>query len=135
MRLFEVNQLNWAVGTNITHASNLSKSDQTDPKNTILWVNIKDLMHSTDPFQKVDLDNIEIDKNILSNRVPKAINHFQSGSYMDPSFIHYNEYGNNIVFTDGRHRLIAAFLMGEQYAPVIVNKDDIDKIKELVDTK
>lgn len=129
-------KLSWAVGKDIVHGSrpfkNRIKNGVFD-NYSILWVNIEDVFDHTESGFRLDVHDPSGGKNSIGSRVEKAKDFFQSG-YMNPSEIDYNSSTNGIVFGDGRHRLVAAYQMGEPYAPVIVPNRDVGKIRNLVRT-
>lgn len=49
---------------------------------------------------------------------------------MDPAIIAIN-FGR-VDFTDGRHRLVAAYRLGERTAPVVVLKDQVTELQEIL---
>ena len=125
-----VENLNWAVGHNLDKADGWSNKDQANPDNAIIWVNIRNLMNAVSDDFRLDLDDELGGGNSIKGRVVKAIEHFKSGGYMNPSMISLGYRG--IDFTDGRHRLVAAYRLGEKTAPVIVPKEQADEIVELL---
>ena len=58
-----------------------------------------------------------------------------NGGYMNPALIGWNDHFQNFNFTDGRHRLVAAYQLGERWAPVLVDKDSVEKVKDLIQVK
>lgn len=122
--------LNWAIGPNKDRAMYKPGSDYI-----LIWVNIKDLFANTDKEQKLDVDDPSGGKNRIGDRVRMAKVYWSKGNYMDPPMIHYNDWNNEITFTDGRHRLVAAYQLGEKYAPVYTDKDSANKIRRLIETK
>lgn len=127
--------VNWAIGKNIDKATKLGQKEIQDPNNEIIWVDIKDLFSKTGSDQRLDVDDPTGGKNRIGDRITRAIEHWKNGGYMNPAFVGWNDYFRNIGFTDGRHRLVAAYQMGERWAPIIVDKQSIDKVRELVRTK
>lgn len=99
-------------------------------------VNIESLMGNTNPIQKISLSAVtkSDDENIIGDRVSRAKEHWLSGGEMDMSEVGYGEYSKMVEFTDGRHRLIAAYQLGERYAPVLVDKVTVEAFIGLVDT-
>ena len=105
---------------------------QTSEERTLCWINIKELMNNTDPDFALDLNDPTGGKNSIGNRVERAKNHWNKNEFMDPSEICYNDHYNIIGFGDGRHRLVAAYQLGHQYAPVTMLKDDVPKIGKII---
>ena len=129
--LFESKKLRWAVGPNFSQAE--YKPAQTDKDRTVVWARISDIMAHTRRDYALDLQDPKGGPNAISNRVAKAKKHWAAGGYMDPSEIHVQ--GNTITFTNGRHRLVAAHQLGEEYAPVVVALDELDDLEKIVDTR
>lgn len=124
----------WAVGANISHATPSSQHYQKNADYKIIWANIEDLFAHTEKDFTLDLNDKSGGKNSIGARIKKAFQHFEN-HYMDPSMISYNDFYKSISFVDGRHRLYAAYHLGERYAPVIAPVDYVDIIKKLVRTK
>lgn len=127
----------WAINDNVIYG--------TDPYKrrirygafddaSIIWVNIKDAFEHTEEDLRLDINDPLGGINSIKNRVPQAKAQFNSG-YMNPSEVGYNEYRKAIMFGDGRHRLVAAYQLGEEYAPVIVSNSEIPNITKLIRTK
>ena len=131
MKIFELfEDLNWAVGDNIDKS--LYGYRQKSEDRVIFWVNIKELMDNADPDFALDLNDPTGGKNKIGDRVNRAKEHWGKNEFMDPSEIGYNNHYNTIGFGDGRHRLVAAYQLGHQYAPVTMLKDDVPKIGKLI---
>jgi hypothetical protein len=131
MRYSEFNEnLTWAVDSDMNKASPFSQKDQKDSENVVIWVDIRKLLNATNTDQKLDLDDLSAGENAIKGRVEKAIRHFQDGNYMDPSLVSLGYRG--IDFTDGRHRLVAAYRLGEKIAPIIVPVEQAQEIQELL---
>lgn len=113
---------------------NISKPRFFKPdEQSIFWVNIEDLFNATDPGQKLDLYSKTGGQNIIGNRVNDNLKYMIDGNPIDPSEIYPDRrVGIEINFQDGRHRLLAAWHMGHDYAPVIVDNEDIEKIKKII---
>ena len=136
MRMYELfEQVRWAMDKNIDKATNVGRSDLTDPEYVMVWVDIRDLFSKTDPGFRLDVDDPRGGPIGIGNRVQDSKEHWSSGGYMDLAVIGFNSYGNYFGFTNGRHRLVAAYQLGEQWAPVLVDTESVDKLKELVNTK
>jgi hypothetical protein len=129
--LFESKKLRWAVGPNFSHAE--YKPAQTNKDRTVVWARISDIMSHTRRDYALDLNHPRGGAHAVGARVDKAKQHWAAGGYMDPSEIHVD--GNTITFTNGRHRLVAAHQLGEEYAPVVVALDELDDLEKIVDTR
>lgn len=128
--------LKWAIGSNINHATQLTRKDLENPETDLVWINIKDLYNQTSKNQRLDINDPDGGKIGLSGRVQRAKEHWLEDGFMDPSYIVWNRYENVFNFSDGRHRLVAAHQLGEKWAPVIAaNKETAEKLRELVKTR
>lgn len=128
-------ELNWAVGSNSDKARGAIKNDMKSPDYTLIWANIEDLFKHTESFQKLDINDPRGGENSIGDRVSMAKEFWAKGGHMNPALIAWNDYYNKINFGDGRHRLVAAYQLGEKWAPVVVDNESLPKITELVRTK
>lgn len=128
-------KVEWATGQNIEHATKLGKKDQQNSEYTIMWLNIDDLFYVTDRTQKLDVRDPSGGKNTIGDRIEKAKDFWAAGGYMDLPIIGWSEYSEKFYFTNGRHRLVAAYQLGDHWAPVLVDKDSVKMVKELIRTK
>ena len=139
MKIFETQPIDekveWAIGNNIEHASRLGRKDQQSSEYETLWLNIDDIFHYTDKSQSLDVRSHTGGENSIGSRVEMAKQFWLGGGKMDLAIIGWNEHFNNLQFTDGRHRLVAAYQLGDHWAPVLVEKNSIEKIKDVVRTK
>jgi len=129
MKLMELN-LNWADSSNAERPHNFDSEDYT-----LLICNISDVFSHTDQDYRLDLDSNTGGSNAIGNRLDRATQHFQNGNPMDPPEVAYSVHTNNITFTNGRHRSLAAYQMGEEYIPMFVYSPTIEQFKKLVRTK
>ena len=131
MRWFEIiNELNWAIDQNIDKS--LYGYRQKSDDRALFWVNIKELMDNTNPDFALDLNDPTGGKNKIGDRVNRAKEHWGKNGFMDPSEIGFNDHFKTIEFGDGRHRLVAAYQLGREYAPVIMLKDDAPNISQKI---
>lgn len=130
LAIFE--EVKWAIGSDVKHATMLSQRDQVDSDYTIVWVNIDDLFAKTSPGQQID---IKTGAGEIKGRIPRAKKFWSDEGFMDPPRVAYNEYTDDFVFTDGRHRLIAAYQLGERYAPVLFPTEQLDLVRQRLKTK
>jgi len=100
----------------------------------IVMIDIKALMDNTNRIQKISLSAVTKadDENIIGDRVSRAKQFWLDGGEMRLSMVGYSDYSKMVDFTDGRHRLIAAYQLGERHAPVLADKDGIEEFKALV---
>lgn len=123
--------LNWAVGKDLQHAKGITKNDIMSGNNAVVWIDIEKTMSQVEKGWELDLKDPSGGIHSIGNRVDAAKEYFQAGNYMDPSFLGVSEYSGKIAFTDGRHRLVAAYQLGARTAPVIVPKDNISALRAL----
>lgn len=131
------NSVNWAIGEDVVHGSLPFKNRIMNgyyDDSVIVYINIREVFDNTEEDFRLDVDDPTGGPMSIGNRVEKAKQFFKVG-YMDLSEIGYSSYNNAIVFTDGRHRLVAAYQLGERYAPIIVPKSHIGAIKGMVSSK
>lgn len=126
----------WAVGNNIDKSIG-NKFYQTSNDYVLVQANIEDLFRLTDRYTKLDLEHPTGGENAIGKRIANATSHWKSGGYMDPSEIGVNTNNPNhpITFGNGRHRLYAAYQMGEKFAPVLVRRENLKDLQNLVRTK
>ena len=136
MRIHELIEAKWAVGKHHKHATRPHQNRQEHHKDVfdLLWVNIKDVFANTEKDFTLDLDDPKGGPNAIGRRVADAKTHWTGGGYMDPSEIGVSDWSGQIMFSDGRHRMVAAHQMGQEYTPALVPKEDVDKLKKLVRT-
>lgn len=123
-------ELNWANEENAQRPNNFNHPDYE-----ILLVKISDvipLMHSS---MRLDLNHDKGGENGIKERLPRAREHFLSGEPMDLPEISCNDRNNVVDFTNGRHRMVAAYQLGAEFIPMFVYKPNIDKFKSLIETK
>jgi hypothetical protein len=125
--------INWAVGKDVDKAE-VNRYVQNDPDYIIVQANIVDLFKYTTKEFRLDLEDLKGGPNAIGSRIPNAIQHWQNGGYMDPSEINVNldNYRGPVSFLNGRHRLVAAYQLGHQYAPVIVPKSELLDLEKIV---
>ena len=112
--------IRWAVGKNLRKASLTSRKDQTDESNIVVWVDINKLVSVSNPDMRAD----------SSDKIDRAIEHWQNDGWMDPPYI--DIYKGMVEFVDGRHRILAAKKQGSLFAPVIMDKEEVGNLKELL---
>ena len=65
-------------------------------------------------------------------RVAKVLYHWSNDGYIDPPEIYPSNRSQKISFTDGRHRTIAAFHIGEKQIPVLIHKSFIQEMSRII---
>ena len=137
MRAYELFEtVQWAVGKNIKQATTIGKMDLTTSTNTLIWVDIRELYDYTWQSQRLDIDHPEGGPIGISNKIQRVKDHWQEGGYVDPSYLVWDRNEKAFVFVDGRHRLVAAYQLGEKWAPIIAaNQETVDMIRDLVKIK
>ena len=129
-------RVKWAIQDNIIHGTKPFRNriiNGTFDDASIVWVDIEDVFKHTESDFTLDVNDPKGGKNSIGDRVSKAKAHFMK-DYMNPSEIGYSSWTKSIVFSDGRHRLVAAYQLGERFAPVIVPNSEIASVKSLVKT-
>jgi len=132
MKLKELEELRWATEPSQSYGT--GKRDLEDPSLILIWANINDIFNHTSQWQRLPIGDPSGGETGKARRISCAQEHWTSGGYMNPSLIHVVN-GKYLEFTDGRHRLIAADLMGHTYALVLTDKSTIEQFKEMVKTR
>ena len=138
MRYYELIETRWAVGKDHKHATvphqNRVKYGSHDDS-VLVWVNIEDVFNNMDKGFELDLNDPKGGVNAISGRISKAKAHWSDDGYMDPSELGVSDWSKKVVFTDGRHRMVAAYQMGQEYAPAYVPKEELEALRNLVKIK
>ena len=111
------------------HAQGAGRNDLTDPNYEVMWLNIIDIFKYTDKGQKLNVRDHTGGPNSIGNRIEMAKQHWVDGGHMNLSLIGWNDYSNTFNFTDGRHRLVTAYQLSNFWAPVLVEKDSVEKVR------
>lgn len=122
--------LNWAKAENSERPNNFE-----DTRYVLLQAKVSDIFKGAEDDFTLDINSTDGGKNAIGNRLERAKEHFVSGLPMDYPEVAYSPYKKCISFTNGRHRTLAAFKLGEEFVPMFVFKENLDKFKELVETK
>lgn len=128
--IFNKNNLNWATPEFAERPSNFSGGEYE-----LLNVKIADVIPHMHSSMKLDLNSENGGVNGIGSRLPRAKQHFLSGQPMDLPELGCNSRNNVIDFTNGRHRTVAAYQLGNEFIPMFVDKNNIEKFKSLVETK
>lgn len=122
--------INWSNEDNAERPNNFHSEDYV-----ILNVSVKDCFKHMHYSMVLDLDSENGGDNAIGNRLERAKEHLLSGNPMDYPEIGANDRNDVIDFTNGRHRSMAAYKLGEEFIPMFVYKPTLDKFKRLVETK
>ena len=111
--------IKWAIEENMGHASPLSRVEQRDNNNTIVWLDMNDIKQFLPKETKS-----------TTTLVVKSVSQIKEKKFMSPAKIHvYNE---QILFEDGLHRILAAIKTHNFYIPAIIHKNQVKDLKELL---
>ena len=138
MKLHEIlnEDLRWAYGKDFDKATPSNQSYQEEPdekyKMVILWVDIRDFLSQMEEDYRINPDTGE---GQIGGRVDRAKAHWGKEQWMDPSIAAWNPYTNAFAVEDGRHRLVAAAQMGEQYAPILFPASQLEEAKKRLSIK
>jgi hypothetical protein len=121
----KLNELNWAHGENLDKR----KSKYVAKGHVVVWVKIKDVIDNMHSDFRISPDSSE---NRIGQRFEKAVEHFKANGWMDLTSLGWNDHWKTVDVGDGRHRLAAALSLGEVWAPVTVDKSDIDELKKVI---
>lgn len=133
--LFE--RVQWATGQNVQRAQPMAQRYQSSERDdyVLVEVDIERLLKNIPKDMQVDISSEEGGGKSMRHRIPRAKEHWQSGNFMDPPIVGFNEWTNNFEISDGRHRLVAAYQMGERTAPVLIPRHTLDVFKERLGVK
>lgn len=129
MRLCELD-LNWASRDNAERPGNFN-----DSAYTVRLCNVSDVFKHVSSDTALELDSDTGGKNAIGDRLSRAKQHFTAGEAMDFPEVAFNQYTNNIDFTNGRHRAVAAYQLGHEYIPMFIYRETLAKFESLVRTK
>lgn len=116
----------WAVGTQKKHA--LAGYMQEDPAEYVMIdIPIERFNEQLGKDMKLDLNDPRGGPNAIGDRLQQAKTRFQNGEYIDPPNIGWD--GRNVTIGDGRHRLAAAWQLGDTMAPALVRPEDLPKVR------
>jgi len=125
----------WAIGSNVIYGSTPYKNrikNGTFDDASIVWIHIEDAFKHTVEGFELDINDPTGGKNAKPERITKAKSFFTNG-FMEPSELGVTS-KESLLFGDGRHRLVAAYQLGEIYAPVIVLNTEIPLVKKMIRT-
>jgi hypothetical protein len=122
--------INWANEDDAERPNNFH-----DDNYVLINVNIKDITKYMHSSMRLDLDDIKGGDNAIGNRLERAKQHIINGCPIDYPEVGCSDINNVIDYTNGRHRVVAAYQLGFDYAPMFVYKPTLDKFKSLVKTK
>ncbi len=69
-----------------------------------------------------------------NQRIAEVLYRWENGMLIDPPTIHCDRFGT-IKMSDGRHRLITAFHLGEKQIPVAIDTSNKETISKFLDLK
>lgn len=124
--------INWADKTN---SEPLTLDKLLDDRFVLIQANIADCFEHSSEDYKLDVNSADGGKNAIGNRLERAKEHFMSKEPMDYPIVEFNFITEEVSFTNGRHRSLAASHMGCEYIPMLVYKDSLDYFKSVVRTK
>lgn len=124
-------KVQWAIGKHIDKGTNLHQHNTESEDFTTITVDIKKLFDNTIDMQRLSTKGTG-GPNAKQFRIKNAKQFWEQGGHMDLAVISYDSYHKRIQFTDGRHRLVAAYQMGEKNAPVLAYTKNLDKLKALL---
>lgn len=122
----------WAVGDKRSKMFN-------DPEGySIFLVNIEELISKVDfgemGFEKMNPSKLFTNVDISDFRIAKILEHWRNGGYVDPPALYLNSF-NQLYISDGRHRTISAFHLGEKNIPVAVPCSLIEDVAKKINLK
>lgn len=104
----------WNIDPNDMRPANKSYAQ----KGVLVRANIEELFQKTPKRIRLDPTDPTGGRNKIKDRATQAFQFWKDGGRMDPSVI--SIVNNQVNFLDGRHRLVAAFQMGEREAPIYI---------------
>lgn len=118
----------WAVGPNADKAYGFMKGFLKRPNVAVVWVHIGDLFSKTGRGFRLDPDDPSGGENSIGKRVERAKQHWAEGGYMNPGDAIVDENGV-VQWGDGRHRMVAAWQLGQEYAPIAMERQYLDNLE------
>lgn len=128
MRLRDISE-RWAVGSNQDRASPWALRQMKDRDHHVVWLNIRQAFGKTDDDFRLDPDHPTGGPNSIGRRVAQAKEFWGSGGHMNPSELSVKANGS-IFWGDGRHRMVAAVQMGEEFGPVVMDTESLRNLKK-----
>lgn len=124
----KLEELRWATGEYSKHAQPAAQRYQEpDYEDQVLvQVDTERFIDNLDPDYKVD------DMSEIKGRTSRAKEHWKSGGFMDPILAYYMPHRDSFGISDGRHRLVAAYQMGEKAVPLLIPDYQLDIFKEKI---
>ena len=111
--------IKWAIEEDIGHASPLSRVEQRNNNNTIVWLDI----HELQKFMPKETSS-------STKLIIKSISQIKEKNFLSPIKVHvYNE---QILFEDGLHRIFAALKTNNLYIPALIEKKQVKDLKSLL---
>lgn len=108
----------WALTENINKVYGVT---YTPNYHHVVWVNTFEIIKNAD-FKELN-PNFLITGDVNDMRFVKIIEHWEANKYLDPPVVRFD--GKVYCFTDGRHRTIAAFQIGETQLPLALEPGSI----------
>jgi len=131
--LFEnANNIKWATGKHVDKGLSVHQHNINSGDFTMINVDIKKLFSKTIDMQQLNPDVADGGSNAKNFRIVNAKKFWEDGGYMDLAVISFDSHHKLIQFTDGRHRLVAAYQLGQKTAPVLAYNKNLDKLKGLL---
>lgn len=122
----------WAVGDKINHILN----DFEDY--SFFYVNLEELIKKVDfgemGFKKMNPNELFTDVDVSNFRIAKILKQWRNGGYIDPPSLCLDSF-NKLYISDGRHRTIGAFHLGETNIPVAVPSSLVKDVSMQLDLK
>jgi len=132
MKLKDLYELQWATGPNVQHAQPMPQRHQSPERDdyVLVEIDINTLMDNLAADYKLDLNSEEGGGSSMQYRIPRAKEHWKSGGFMDPIYAGYNQHTDLFEISDGRHRVAAAYQMGETKVPALIPDYQLEVFKE-----
>ncbi|MNK22357.1 hypothetical protein D3C87_406320 [compost metagenome] len=120
-------QPKWTCGRNYQKSQLKSLSDS---RTVIYYANIEELLQYTD-IGELSLGELFDGLGNNDVKIAQIICLWDHGIYLDPPSIFFSTTFEKVLFSDGRHRTKAAYLLGQKQLPVSIPEQDIIFIKRL----
>ena len=122
--------INWATEENAQRPNNFQEKDYI-----LINVHIEDITKYMHSSMILDLNDEKGGENAIGNRLERVREHILNGNPIDHPEVGCSDRNDVIDYTNGRHRVVAAYQLGCEYAPMFVYTPTLDKFKRLVRTK
>jgi hypothetical protein len=129
MKLIDLREsTRWAVGPDQDMAQGWAGGQLRRGTSNLVWINIKDAFANTPENYSMDLNDPSGGKNIIGDRIAQVTDFWARGGFMNPSDASVYK-GGRFDWGDGRHRMVVAHQMGEEYGPILIDDESLENLQ------